>query len=298
MERIQDIRQMQERAESLRLSGKRIAFVPTMGYLHEGHLSLIDAAADCDIIIVSIFVNPTQFGPGEDFESYPRDLERDIALAEGRGAHIVFHPSARDMYGGDPLTGVEVASITEVLCGASRKGHFRGVATVLTKLFHIVKPHVAVFGQKDAQQAAEVLKMVEDLNMDIRIRIAPVVRESDGLAMSSRNVRLEAEDRKNAARLSQILFGIRDKFANGEPLDKLLEEGRAAIRKIPGASLEYLEARSYPELQALKEKDSDANILIALAARFGKVRLIDNVLIPGESGRKEHGKAPGKRNAL
>lgn len=272
---------MQERAEFLRLSGKRIAFVPTMGYLHEGHLSLIDAAAaDCDVVVVSVFVNPTQFGPQEDYASYPRDLKRDIALAAGRGAHIIFHPTAQDMYGGDPLTSVEVASITEVLCGASRKGHFRGVATVVTKLFHIIKPHVAIFGQKDAQQAAVIMKMVEDLNLDIEIRVAPIVREEDGLAMSSRNMRLDTEDRKNAARLSQVLFGIRDALTRGESLEKLLEESRAAIRNIPGANLEYLEARTYPGLLPLKVPDANLDCLIALAVHFGKVRLIDNILIP------------------
>jgi len=272
---------MQARAEELRLSGKRIAFVPTMGYLHEGHLSLIDAAGrESDIVIVSIFVNPTQFGPQEDFENYPRDLERDIELAKKRGAHIVFHPSAEAMYGECPLTNVEVSRITDVLCGASRQGHFRGVATVVTKLFNIVKPHLAVFGQKDAQQAAVILKMVEDLNMDIEIRIAPIVRESDGLAMSSRNVRLKAEDRKNALILSRTLFSIREGLYNGEPLGKLLEQGRAKIQKIPGARLDYLEARTFPGMELLQNADPDKNCLIALAARFGKVRLIDNVLIP------------------
>jgi pantoate--beta-alanine ligase len=280
MEKITDVRLMQQCAEALRLSGKRIAFVPTMGYLHEGHLSLLDEArTHCDISVMSIFVNPTQFGPQEDFGSYPRDLQRDLQLAEARGADIVFIPGTQDMYPGEPLTKVEVSKITEVLCGASRKGHFSGVATVVTKLFNIVKPHVAVFGQKDAQQAAVIMKMVQDLNMDVEIRIAPIVREADGLAMSSRNVRLKPEDRHNALVLSRTLFKIRDALLKGASLTASLEAGRETIRKTPGARLEYLEARSFPELEILDEVIPGQDCLLAVAAHFGNVRLIDNVIV-------------------
>lgn len=282
MEKIYDIKAMQQRAEALRLAGKRIGFVPTMGYLHEGHLSLLDEAKKgCDITVLSIFVNPTQFGPNEDFNRYPRDLQRDMALAETRGTDIVFIPKAEDMYPGEPLAAVEVSRITEVLCGASRKGHFRGVTTVVSKLFNIVKPHVAVFGQKDAQQAAVIMKMVQDLNIDIEIRMAPIVREADGLAMSSRNVRLRPEDRRNAAALSRALFTIRDQLQKGKPLLETLEAGRRAIRGTPGARLEYLEARGFPDMKARDELKTGQDILIAIAVHFSDVRLIDNVIVSG-----------------
>ncbi len=278
MERILTVRDMQARAEALRREGKRIGFVPTMGYLHEGHLSLIDEAKKhSDIVVVSVFVNPTQFGPHEDLESYPRDIDRDEALAASRGAGLMFYPSVKEMYPGTQQTWVQVEDLTGVLCGASREGHFRGVSTVVTKLFHIVKPHVAVFGQKDAQQAAVIMKMAADLNMDIRILVAPIVREADGLAMSSRNVRLTPENRKKAVILSQSLFGIREGLLKGQPAGALLEEARAAISAVPGAKLEYLELRSYPALEELTELRGTC--LAAVAARFGDVRLIDNVMI-------------------
>lgn len=280
MKKIQSVKEMQLTAENLRLSGKRIGFVATMGYLHEGHLSLVDKSKkDCDIIVMSIFVNPTQFGPREDFNSYPRDLQRDLNLAEARGVDIVFIPGVEDMYPGETLTSVEVKKITNVLCGASRKGHFTGVATVVNKLFNIVKPHVAVFGQKDAQQAAVIMKMVQDLNMDIEIRLAPIVREKDGLAMSSRNVRLTSRDRKNAAILSQTLFRIRDELQKGGPLQETLEEGRRSILATPNARLEYLEARSFPDMAIPEQSEPEHDMLIAVAVHFGDVRLIDNVMV-------------------
>lgn len=280
MKKIQNIREMQLAAEDLRLSGKRIGFVATMGYLHEGHLSLVDECKkDCDIIVMSIFVNPIQFGPQEDFNTYPRDLQRDMKLAEARGVDIVFIPGVEDMYPGEILTSVEVRKITDVLCGASRKGHFTGVATVVNKLFNIVKPNVAVFGQKDAQQAAVIMKMVRDLNIDVEIRIAPIKREEDGLAMSSRNVRLTSGDRKNAAVLSRTLFRIRDELQKGRSLQETLEKGRQSIRETPGARLEYLEARTFPEMEARDALKAGQDTLIAVAVHFGDVRLIDNVII-------------------
>ncbi|MDZ7797520.1 MAG: pantoate--beta-alanine ligase [Candidatus Marinimicrobia bacterium] len=191
MERIENIRDMQSRADRIRKSGLRIGFVPTMGYLHKGHLSLIDEAKKVsDIVVVSIFVNPAPIRSQRGLRNLSRNISRDEKLAEEAGADIIFHPSVRDMYPDTHLTWVHVEKLTEILCGAKRKGHFRGVTTVVSKLFHIVKPHTAVFGQKDAQQAAVIKKMVDDLNMDVTIHIAPTIREPDGLAMSSRNVLL------------------------------------------------------------------------------------------------------------
>ena len=278
MERITTIKDIRARIKELKLSGRTIGFVPTMGYLHEGHLSLVDEAKKhSDIIVMSIFVNPTQFGPNEDLDSYPRDIERDEFLAKSRGVDIVFYPDTKEMYPGITLTWVNVEKITKVLCGASREGHFKGVTTVVTKLFNIVKPDIAVFGQKDAQQAAVITKMVEDLNADIKIIVAPIVREADGLAMSSRNVRLTEEQRKNALVLSRSLFEIEDGLKTGEELKSLLVKAIKNISSTPGAELEYLEARTYPDLEltdVIKGKT-----VIAVAVRFGDVRLIDNILL-------------------
>ncbi len=278
MERITNIKNMREYVDEQRRSGKKIGFVPTMGYLHEGHLSLIDKAKKhSDIVIVSIFVNPTQFGPNEDLDSYPRDLPRDETLAEGRKADIIFYPDVKEMYSTPNLTWVNVEKITDVLCGAKREEHFRGVTTVVTKLFNIVKPHIAVFGQKDAQQAAVITKMVEDLNMDVEIILAPIVREQDGLAMSSRNVRLTKGNRQNALVLSRSLFAIQQGIKEGKELKGLLEHAKEDIRSTDKAKLEYLEARSYPDLRSVEAYEDKC--LIAIAAHFGNVRLIDNILI-------------------
>ncbi len=282
MERISTVSAMQARAEALRLDGRRIGFIPTMGYLHEGHLSLIDEAKrDSDITILSIFVNPAQFGPNEDYNSYPGDIARDELLAEKRGVDIVFYPSVEEMYPHKQLTWVNVETVTEVLCGASRDGHFRGVSTVVAKLFNIVKPHVAVFGQKDAQQVAVIQKMVDDLNMNVIIRIAPIVREPNGLAMSSRNIRLTPEDRKNAVILSQVLFRAKDGILKGESISSVLAAATKDIQAVAHADLEYIEALSYPDLGPMTDFNND--LLIALAVRFGNVRLIDNILIKKSS---------------
>ncbi|MEA2076443.1 MAG: pantoate--beta-alanine ligase [Candidatus Marinimicrobia bacterium] len=278
MERITNIKNMRKRVDDLRTSGKKIGFVPTMGYLHEGHLSLIDEAKKhSDVVVVSIFVNPTQFGLNEDYDNYPRDIQRDEALAKSRGTDIIFPPDAKDIYPTPNLTWVSVNKITDVLCGAKREGHFKGVTTVVTKLFNIVKPHIAVFGQKDAQQAAVITKMVEDLNMDVEIILAPIVREQDGLAMSSRNVRLTKENRQNALVLSRSLFAIQQGIEKGKELKGLLEHAKEDIRSTDGAKLEYLEARSYPDLRSVEAYEGKC--LIAIAAHFGNVRLIDNILI-------------------
>ncbi|MFA6619026.1 MAG: pantoate--beta-alanine ligase [Candidatus Neomarinimicrobiota bacterium] len=281
MERISNIQEMQKRATELRLQGKKIGFVPTMGYLHEGHLSLVDAVRkSCDVLVMSIFVNPTQFGPNEDLDTYPRDIERDEALAKERGVDIVFYPHAEDMFPDGSLTWVNVEKITEVLCGASRAGHFRGVTTVLTKLINILKPHEMVMGQKDAQQAAVVTKMVEDLNMDLDVIVAPIVREDDGLAMSSRNTRLSPENRKQALVLSRSLKDLKKELNEGLDLKSALENARQKIELTANAQLEYLEARRYPSLE-LTDRLTDRT-LIAVAVKFAGVRLIDNILVKHE----------------
>jgi len=259
--------------------GKTIGFVPTMGYLHKGHLSLIEkAAGENDIVVVSVFVNPTQFGAGEDFERYPRDLERDIALAAEAGADVLFAPEAEEMYPAGYQTYVEVEEITKHLCGKSRPGHFRGVATVVTKLFNIVGPERAYFGQKDAQQAIVIKRMVKDLNMDVSIVVCPIIREKDGLAMSSRNVYLNQEERKQALVLWQSLNHCKTLIEKGERnAAKLKDEIENMIRGKPLARIDYVsivDAETLEEVDILKSKT-----LVALAVKFGKTRLIDNILV-------------------
>jgi|SRR6056297_2867366 len=284
MKIIEKISEMQKLSNTWRTQGKKIGFIPTMGYLHEGHLSLIRAAAEkSDIVVMSIFVNPTQFGPGEDYETYPRDYESDFKLAEENGVNVVFYPDVEEMYPQKQLTKVNISEKTDILCGKDRPGHFQGVTTVVTKLFNIVKPHVAVFGQKDAQQVAVIQTMVRDLNMDINIIITPIVREKDGLAMSSRNVRLTEDQRRNAVILSQTLFWIREKIESGQTnYYDILNEGRRRIGN-HGADTDYLEILTYPEL--LKPDGKTERKLVAVAARFGNVRLIDNVIIGGIESR-------------
>lgn len=253
-----------------------------MGYLHEGHLSLVDAVKNsCDIVVMSIFVNPTQFGPNEDLDSYPRDIEADEALAKERGVDIIFYPQADDMFPAGSLTWVNVEKITEVLCGASREGHFRGVTTVVTKLINIVKPHVMVLGQKDAQQAAVLIKMLEDLNMDIEVIVAPIVREADGLAMSSRNTRLTPENREKALVLSRSLWDLREELGKGIDLMSALSNARKKIELTENVELEYLEARTYPSLELTNTLSY--RTLIAVAVKFADVRLIDNLLISSKT---------------
>jgi pantoate--beta-alanine ligase len=263
-----------------RAEGRSIGFVPTMGYLHEGHLSLLRAArAECDVVVMSVFVNPAQFGPGEDLDRYPRDEERDIALAADAGVDFVYAPPVEDVYPRGFSTQVEVDGLTEVLCGdPGRRGpeHFRGVTTVVAKLFNIVGPDVAYFGQKDAQQAAVIRRMVRDLDFPLRVETLPTVREPDGLAMSSRNAYLAPEDRDRAAALSRAL-GAAERVAGEESLEAGLEEARRELAAA-GIEPEYLEARDAEELQPVAELNGRP-VLIALAARVGGARLIDNVLI-------------------
>jgi pantoate--beta-alanine ligase len=264
-----------------RRAGQTIGLVPTMGYLHEGHLSLIRAArAECDLVVTSLFVNPTQFGPGEDLERYPRDEERDLRLAGEAGADLVFAPAVDEVYAAGASTVVEVAGpLTNVLDGdAGRRGpeHFRGVTTVVAKLFNVVGPDVAYFGQKDAQQAIVIRRMVRDLDFPVRIEVMPTVREDDGLAMSSRNAYLEPADRERAVALSRALAAAERGTRNGS-LAEGLEVARRELAEA-GIAPEYLEARDAETLEPV-EALGDRPVLVAIAARVGAARLIDNVVI-------------------
>lgn len=270
---------MQRLVKKLKSEGKTIGFVPTMGYLHEGHLSLArQAREDTDIVVMSIYVNPLQFGPKEDFQRYPRDLKRDVKLAKSVGVDIIFTPSDEEMYPPDYVTYVEVEKLTERLCGQFRPGHFKGVTTVVTKLFNIVKPDIAYFGQKDAQQARVIEKMVEDLNMDIKIKIMPIVREKDGLAMSSRNVYLSSEERKKAVSLYLALRKAEGLISQGErEPEKIIEEMKKILVKSGVSRIDYIEIVDSQNLKPLKK--IKGKFLIALAVWIGKTRLIDNTII-------------------
>jgi pantoate--beta-alanine ligase len=263
-----------------RRSGRSIGLVPTMGYLHDGHLSLLRAArAECDVVVMSLFVNPTQFGPGEDFDRYPRDEDRDTELAASAGADIVYAPTIEEMYPRGFSTHVEVDGMTEVLCGdPARRGpeHFRGVTTVVAKLFNAVGPDIAYFGQKDAQQVAVIRRMVRDLDFPVRIEALPTVRESDGLAMSSRNAYLDDGDRARAAALPRALRRVEQEARSGS-LAAGIEAGRAELAAA-GIDPEYFEARDAEDLAPVAELNGNA-VLVAVAARVGGARLIDNVVI-------------------
>lgn len=256
-----------------------IGLVPTMGYLHEGHMSLVKQAKETvDFVVMSIFVNPTQFGPGEDFEKYPRDLERDENLAREGGVDLLFTPTVGEMYPKPGKTAVHVSGVTEQLCGASRPGHFDGVSLVVSKLFHLVQPNYAFFGLKDAQQVAVIEQMVQDLNFPVTIVPCEIVRESDGLALSSRNVYLSPEERREALILSQSLKHVKERFQNGERNAEVLrQEAITLIQESPLAHIDYVSVLSYPELETVNYIESSA--IIALAVRFGKTRLIDNTLL-------------------
>jgi pantoate--beta-alanine ligase len=267
--------------EPARRAGQTIGLVPTMGYLHEGHLSLIRAArAECDLVVMSLFVNPTQFGPNDDLDRYPCDEERDLRLAAEAGADLVFAPPVDEVYAPDASTVVEVTGpLTGVLDGDSgRRGpeHFRGVTTVVAKLFNLVGPDVAYFGQKDAQQAVVIRRMVRDLDFPVRIEVMPTVREADGLAMSSRNAYLEPADRERATALSRALV-VAERGARAGSLADGLEAARAELAAA-GVEPEYLEARDAETLEPV-EQFGEQPVLVAVAARVGAARLIDNVLI-------------------
>lgn len=263
-----------------RAKGRSIGFVPTMGYFHAGHLSLMRAAREtCDIVVVSIFVNPTQFAPDEDFGSYPRDVARDKRMAEEVGVDYVFTPTVEEMYRPRHATYVEVEGpVTGVLCAAGRPGHFRGVATVVAKLFNIVEPDKAFFGQKDAQQAIVIRRMVEDLDMPVEVVVCPIVREADGLAMSSRNVYLSEKERQAALVLVETLKAAEEMIGRGERDAGAVKSAiERLIRAEPLACLEYASVCDTIHLDDVQEMKGE--VLIAVAARFGKARLIDNTII-------------------
>ena len=264
------------------LAGReRIGLVPTMGFLHEGHLSLIRRAREeCATVVVSLFVNPKQFGEGEDLDAYPRDEVRDAALAEECGADILFAPEASEVYPDGFATTVEVAGLTDVLCGAARPAHFAGVTTVVTKLFNIVAPHVAYFGQKDAQQALVIRKLVRDLDIPVRIEIRPTVREADGLALSSRNAYLSPSERERALGLSRALRAAEAAVAEGRiAADDVLAAAREQLQQV-GLEPEYLELRSAKDLAPVERVNGST--LLAIAAQVGRARLIDNTILTGD----------------
>ncbi|MDO5665809.1 MAG: pantoate--beta-alanine ligase [Bacteroidia bacterium] len=277
---ITTIKQLRGYLDTHRKSGKTIGLVPTMGFLHEGHLSLIrKAKAENNIVVVSDFVNPTQFAPNEDFESYPRNIDRDEQLAMGAGADVIFYPSVEEMYLDGSSTFVEVeGNITKVLCGASRPSHFKGVTTVVAMLFNIVQPQKAYFGQKDAQQAAILIKMVTDLHINIELTVCPIVREKNGLAMSSRNTYLSADERAQAVILNKALLETKAVFESGETnIEKLKQRIIDKISEAPLANIDYVSIYEYPSLETVETVKEKA--LAAVAVRFGKTRLIDNIIL-------------------
>jgi pantoate--beta-alanine ligase len=282
MKIISSPREMSDYADAARARGLRIGFVPTMGYLHEGHLSLMhEARRRASIIVASIFVNPTQFGPQEDLSKYPRNFERDCAMMSAVPVDVVFAPEAPAMYPAGAQTWVEVTEVTRGLCGSSRPGHFRGVTTVVAKLFNIVKPHLAFFGEKDFQQLRAIQRMVCDLNFDLEIVPMPIVRESDGLAMSSRNAYLDPEQRRHALALSRALGAAREHYIGGaRSAAEVAQVARRVLENSPGVSIDYVEA---VDAESLAPADTLARpILLAIAARVGSTRLIDNVVLaPG-----------------
>ncbi len=279
MKTINTTREMRSAARDLRSQRARLGLVPTMGALHEGHLSLVRAAkAKSDVVAVSIFVNPTQFGPSEDFARYPRNLEKDCELLEREGVEFVFAPTVEEVYPRGAVTWVTVEGLSDRLCGKSRPGHFRGVATVVAKLFNIVEPDVAFFGQKDAAQVAVIKRMVRDLNMAVQIEVCPIVREPDGLALSSRNAYLSPDERKMALVLHASLQRAQKLFNEGERnAAKLAAEAKKAFVWQPAVKLDYLDIVDPDGLEPLETLDQKS--LVAVAAFVGNTRLIDNILL-------------------
>jgi pantoate--beta-alanine ligase len=279
LQRIETIAEMKTASRAVTRPGKTLGLVPTMGALHEGHLSLVRAAkAGCDVTAVSIFVNPLQFGPGEDFRKYPRTPERDLAMLRQLGVDMVFMPSAAEMYPPGAQTFVDVTDISRKLDGGSRPGHFRGVTTVVCKLFEIVRPDHAYFGQKDAAQAALLRKMVRDLDMDVQVIVCPIVREADGLAMSSRNLYLSGEQRQQALVLNRSLRKVKSAVDEGErDAGRLTEIGVKVVAAEPAARLDYFAIVDPDTLQPVARVSSGT--LVAVAAWLGTTRLIDNMLL-------------------
>lgn len=279
MQIITTIAEMQKSAHALRKQGKTIGFVPTMGFLHEGHVSLMrQARKECDVVVASIFVNPTQFGPNEDLDRYPRDEAGDRAKCAAAGVAILFMPEAKEMYPEKPSVFVAVEGISDILEGAIRPGHYRGVATVVAKLFHSVMPHIAFFGQKDFQQCVVIKRMVKGLDMDVRIAVQPTVRESDGLAMSSRNTYLNPEERRIATTIFRALSAAEQLAKSGvkEP-ERLKTAMQSVLQAEKEIIIEYIEVAD-PESLALLTGSAHSMVLL-IAVRIGRTRLIDNVLI-------------------
>ena len=268
-----------KKVREVKKQGYKIGLVPTMGFLHEGHASLIRKAwKDTDCVIVSIFVNPAQFGPKEDFKKYPRNFKKDSALCKKEGVDIIFAPEAKEMYPGGYATYVNVEKITDTLCGASRPGHFRGVSTVVAKLFNITMPDIAYFGQKDAQQAIVIKRMAGDLNMGVKIKVMPIVREKDGLAMSSRNVYLSRIERSRSQSIYRSLKSAKELFNNGErAAGKIINKMKQIIDKQPGIRIDYINAVDASDLKNVKKISNKA--LISIAVWVGKTRLIDNIML-------------------
>jgi pantoate--beta-alanine ligase len=279
MKIIASAKEMTSLSKEVRRSGRTTGFVPTMGALHQGHLSLVRAAREqTDIVVTSIFVNPTQFGPSEDFSKYPRTFEKDSAMLAEEKTDYIFSPSVEEMYPKDATTWVDVEELSGKLDGCSRPGHFRGVTTVVSKLFNIVQPDMAFFGQKDAAQVAVIRKMVRDLNLDVEIVVCPIVRESDGLAMSSRNAYLNPEQRKQALVLSQALKKVEKLAVQGERnSEKLIGAGKQVIAEEPSVRLDYFEIVNPDTLDPVADVNQGA--LVAVAAFVGTTRLIDNLLL-------------------
>jgi pantoate--beta-alanine ligase len=279
MKLVPSISDMQDLCRVARSRGARLGLVPTMGALHEGHLSLVRAARDkSDLVAASIFVNPTQFGPGEDFAKYPRALENDCALLEREGVELVFAPSVEEMYSPGAVTWVAVEELSERLCGKSRPGHFRGVTTVVAKLFHIVEPDLAFFGQKDAAQVAIIRRMVRDLNMPVTIEVCPIVREPDGLAISSRNAYLSPQERRSALVLYRSLMQVQKLFESGEHGSaNLVAAAKGEFAGEPAVRLDYVEVVNPETLEPVNALTK--RVLVAVAAFVGQTRLIDNILL-------------------
>ena len=280
MKIIHTIAEMRNACAEAGRGGKRLGFVPTMGALHEGHLSLVRAARKrCDVVAVSIFVNPTQFGPTEDFSKYPRSFERDRELLGAEGVDLLFAPSVEEMYPQGAVTFVTVEGLSGKLCGRSRPGHFRGVTTVVAKLFNIVQPDVAFFGQKDAAQAVIIKRMVRNLDLPVEIAVCPIVREPDGLAMSSRNAYLNAEQRRAATVLHRALVQVQSLAGKGERrAAPLIEAAHRVFREEPAVRVDYVEIVDNETLDPAEDVSGGA--LVAVAALVGATRLIDNIVLP------------------
>lgn len=279
MKVITTIKDMQQEMKKEKQLGRSIGFVPTMGYLHEGHATLLGAArTENEVVALSIFVNPTQFGPNEDFDTYPRDFERDERVAKEANVDYLFYPSVEEMYKSSRSVAITVTDRVDVLCGQKRPGHFDGVATVLTKLFHIVTPDRAYFGKKDAQQVAVVDGLIEDFNFPVELRAVDTVREVDGLAKSSRNVYLTDKEREEAPVLFKSLQSALQLLESGEKHVEIIKQAiRKEIEQYTSGKVDYIEVYTYPELKTIKQ--AAGKIIIALAVQFSKARLIDNVIV-------------------